>query len=135
MEETIEFYNVFGTKPDLAYNHQTIEQIHRCRRALENELFFDRLLKAVGVDQGTSNLLHPSLILGLMRTYLSIKAISSTFKSGSPESLPANRYEYLPRPSQALIGLLHTERLTKPNSKLGRLCQELLHTEQVSGLH
>ena len=53
MEDVNDFDSVFGTKPDLAYNHQTIEQIHRCRRALENELFFDRLLKAVGVDQGT----------------------------------------------------------------------------------
>ena len=47
-----DFHVIFGSDPNLTYNTKTIEDIHRHRRALDNELFFDRLLKAVGIDQG-----------------------------------------------------------------------------------
>ena len=46
------FEAVFGFRPDIAYDHQTVDHVLRNRRALENELFFDMLLKALGVSQG-----------------------------------------------------------------------------------
>lgn len=52
MEEFEQFEAVFGFRPDIAYDHQTVDHVLRNRRALENELFFDRLLKALGVSQG-----------------------------------------------------------------------------------
>lgn len=53
---SIEDFNaIFGSAPDLAYQQKTVEEIHKNRRQLENCLFFDRLLKAVGIDQGTAH--------------------------------------------------------------------------------
>ena len=46
------FEEVFGAEPELAYNEQTTLMINSNRRTLENELFFDRLMKAIGLDQG-----------------------------------------------------------------------------------
>ena len=54
MEEYEQFELVFGERPDVAYDKTTIDRILRNRRTLENELFFDRLLKALGVSQGSS---------------------------------------------------------------------------------
>ncbi|MCJ1404084.1 hypothetical protein MMC11_007309 [Xylographa trunciseda] len=53
METEEEFDAIFGSEPDLAYHEQTIHDIQKYRRLLENELFFDRLLKAVGIDQAS----------------------------------------------------------------------------------
>lgn len=56
-----QFEVVFGSKSDVAYNQQTIDDIVRHRRALENVLFVDRLLKALGIEKGeyhTCNLLQ-----------------------------------------------------------------------------
>ena len=61
METEEEFNAVFGPEPSLAYQEQLLHNIHKHRRLLENELFFDRLLKAVGIDQGISPL--PDYIL------------------------------------------------------------------------
>ncbi|MCJ1416908.1 hypothetical protein MMC32_003247 [Xylographa parallela] len=53
METEEEFNAVFGPEPSLAYQEQLLHNIHKHRRLLENELFFDRLLKAVGIDQAS----------------------------------------------------------------------------------
>ena len=42
---------VFGEGPGTAYEQQTIDQIVRNRRTLEDELFVDRLLKALGIKK------------------------------------------------------------------------------------
>ena len=64
--EAGEFEAVFGAKPDLAYQSQTIEQIVRNRRSLENELFFDRLLTAVKIDQGILTTARPYHVCSLV---------------------------------------------------------------------
>ena len=46
------FEAVFGDRQDLAYDNRTAEHVLRNRRALENELFFDRLLQALGLAKG-----------------------------------------------------------------------------------
>lgn len=51
-----QFEAVFGFKSDVAYNQQTIDEIVRHRRALENVLFVDRLLKALGIEKGEFNI-------------------------------------------------------------------------------
>ncbi|MCJ1466516.1 hypothetical protein MMC07_005136 [Pseudocyphellaria aurata] len=48
-----QFEAVFGFKSDVAYNQQTIDDIVRNRRTLENLLFIDRLLKALGIDKAS----------------------------------------------------------------------------------
>lgn len=53
MEEFEDFEAVFGTKSDVAYDPQTIEEIVDNRRALENVLFLDRLLGALGIEKCT----------------------------------------------------------------------------------
>ena len=55
-----DFHIILGSDPNLTYNTKTIEDIHRHRRSLDNELFFDRLLKAVGIDQGIFGYLNTS---------------------------------------------------------------------------
>ena len=52
MDDIDDFDAIFGSDPVLAYNSQTIDHILRNRRTLDNELFFDRLLKAIGIHQG-----------------------------------------------------------------------------------
>lgn len=55
MEDFDQFEAVFGFKSDVTYNQQTIDDIVRNRRALENVLFVDRLLKALGIEKGACN--------------------------------------------------------------------------------
>lgn len=55
MEKIDTFEAVFGSNPEVAYNQNTIEDIARNRRALENLLFVDRLLKALGIEKCESN--------------------------------------------------------------------------------
>ena len=55
------FEAVFDFRPDIAYDHKTVDQVLRNRHALENELFFDRLLKALGVSQGQYEAIKPQL--------------------------------------------------------------------------
>lgn len=54
MDGLDDFDAIFAFKPDLEYDPQVVDQILRNRRALENELFIDRLLKAFGIDKGCS---------------------------------------------------------------------------------
>lgn len=51
MEDFDQFEAVFGFTSDVAYNQQTIDDIIRNRRALENVLFIDRLLRALGIEK------------------------------------------------------------------------------------
>lgn len=51
MDDFDQFEAVFGFKSDVAYNQQTIDDIIRHRRKLDNALFVDRLLKALGIDK------------------------------------------------------------------------------------
>ncbi|MCJ1381909.1 hypothetical protein MMC17_005021 [Xylographa soralifera] len=66
METEEEFDAVFGSEPNLAYQEQILHDIQKHRRLLENELFFDRLLTAVGIDQGTYSQLKSMLILEVL---------------------------------------------------------------------
>ena len=42
---------IFGEGPGAAYEPEIIDQIIRNRRTLEDELFVDRLLKALGIQK------------------------------------------------------------------------------------
>lgn len=59
---------VFGEGPGTAYEQQIIDQIIRNRRILEDELFVDRLLKALGVKKRglTARVSYPGGILWLI---------------------------------------------------------------------
>jgi len=46
------FQAVFSYKPDIAFDQHTIDKILQHRGELENELFVDRLLKALGIEKG-----------------------------------------------------------------------------------
>ena len=47
-----DFNAVLGPGVDLAYQQSIVEQINKNRRLLEGELFFDKMLEAMGVHQG-----------------------------------------------------------------------------------
>ncbi|MCJ1335008.1 hypothetical protein MMC09_000274, partial [Bachmanniomyces sp. S44760] len=47
MEDSGQFEEVFGSDPNLAYSHQTIEKLVHNRKVLEGTLFFDRLLQTL----------------------------------------------------------------------------------------
>jgi hypothetical protein len=51
MAELEAFESAFGPDPDVAYSQSSMDDIRRNRRRLENELFFDKLLKAVGINE------------------------------------------------------------------------------------
>ena len=50
LEDGEGFDSIFGEQPDLAYSQLQVTDIQRHRRKLENELFFDKLLKALSVE-------------------------------------------------------------------------------------
>lgn len=50
------FEDVFAFNPDVAYKQQTIDDILRHRRTLENVLFIDRLLTALSIDKSEENI-------------------------------------------------------------------------------
>lgn len=51
MEDFNKFEDVFAFNPDVAYKQQTVEDILRHRRTLENILFIDRLLTALSIEK------------------------------------------------------------------------------------
>lgn len=52
MDDYDDFEVVFGNNSNIAYEKSTSNEIKQRRRSLENELFIDRLLKALGVQKG-----------------------------------------------------------------------------------
>ena len=52
MEELEDFDNVFEFDPGFAYSEHTITKIVENRRLMENTLFIDRLLAALGIEKG-----------------------------------------------------------------------------------
>ena len=56
MEESDDFEVVFGNNSNIAYGETAANDIKHRRRSLENELFIDRLLKALGVQTGMSSI-------------------------------------------------------------------------------
>ena len=52
MADLDEFEDVFGSNPSITYDEQLRTKIRHNRQLLENELFIDRLLKALGVRKG-----------------------------------------------------------------------------------
>ncbi len=56
MRDFSEFEDVFEFDPDYKYDQKTVDAIKENRRALENELFFDRLLKVLAIDKGKHGL-------------------------------------------------------------------------------
>lgn len=52
MDEFEDFESVFSFEPDYTFDHKIVEVILANRRTLENELFFDRLLRVLGIRQG-----------------------------------------------------------------------------------
>lgn len=52
MESWEDFDTTFSFKRDLSYDQKLIEQIASNRRAFDNVLFVDRLLKVLNIDAG-----------------------------------------------------------------------------------
>lgn len=52
MDHCQKFENVFGIQNDTDYPEHIVDDIVRNRRKLEDNLFVDRLLKALGVEDG-----------------------------------------------------------------------------------
>ena len=52
MDEFEDFEAVFSFKSDYTYDHKIVEVILLNRRTLDNELFFDRLLRVLGMRKG-----------------------------------------------------------------------------------
>ncbi|KAI9707156.1 MAG: hypothetical protein M1836_000116 [Candelina mexicana] len=52
MKDFNEFEDVFEFDPDSKYDHKIVDTIKGNRRALENELFFDKLMKVLSIDKG-----------------------------------------------------------------------------------
>ena len=56
MRDFSEFEDVFEFDPAYKYDQKTVDAIKGNRRALENELFFDKLLKVLAIDKGKHDL-------------------------------------------------------------------------------
>ena len=74
MEEFEDFNVIFGGDVDLTYDHKTIDKIAKTRRLMDNTLFFDRLLGALGISNGTHTRCHKT---DLMLTLPSSSLVST----------------------------------------------------------
>ncbi|SLM41187.1 conserved hypothetical protein [Lasallia pustulata] len=101
MEDFEQFEAVFAFNPDIAYDHQTVDHVLRNRRALENELFFDRLLKALGVSQASK--LYPPRSNQDLRT-LHGRIVSSASPDHHKQSLLYYILKDFPHSSQVAEG-------------------------------
>ena len=52
MDDLDDFEVVFGNNSNIAYEKSAADAIKKKRHSLENELFIDRLLKALGIREG-----------------------------------------------------------------------------------
>ena len=52
MDDLDDFEAVFGSNSNIAYEKSAADAIKKKRHSLENELFIDRLLKALGIREG-----------------------------------------------------------------------------------
>ncbi|KAL2045694.1 hypothetical protein N7G274_002124 [Stereocaulon virgatum] len=76
MADCYHFEDVFGSNPNLAYDEDTRGRIRHHRQSLENELFVDRLLKALGIRK-TSAAYPPESNRNLKELFQRIAASSS----------------------------------------------------------
>ena len=54
MDDFDDFEAVFGKSSNIAYEKSAVGDIKQRRGSLENDLFIDRLLKALGIHKGVS---------------------------------------------------------------------------------
>ena len=94
MEEVDDFEVVFGNNSNVAYEKPAANDIRQRRRSLENELFIDRLLKALGVLRGVSYI--SSRVYSMCQPCLSLYALSFEIVSrGIPrEPQTSSRTDY-----------------------------------------
>ena len=68
MDDLDDFEAVFGDNSNIAYEKSAADAIKKKRHSLENELFIDRLLKALGIREGKKRpLLNNSVWLNIWR--------------------------------------------------------------------
>ena len=82
MDDFPDFETVFGSNPNIAYSKTTRESILRHRQILENELFIDRLLKALGIRKGMLTLYALSILV----VYESDSKVVPVSRAYPPES-------------------------------------------------
>ena len=82
MDDFDDFEVVFGSNSNIAYETSAADGIKSRRCTLENELFIDRLLKALGVQKGTSRLVFN---FGLAHEFT--RLVSNSYPAGSHQSL------------------------------------------------
>ena len=80
MSDSDAFTSVFGNSSNVAYDQRLVKKIGSSRQALENNLFIDRLLKALGIEHRMSKL-YICVSYSLIWDLLSIEAIPSRLKS------------------------------------------------------
>lgn len=86
MDDFDDFEVVFGNNSNLAYEKSAVNDIEQRRRSLENELFIDRLLKALGVQKGVFYIRD--------RFYFKC-GLAYVFTSSGSKSYPAESHEKL----------------------------------------
>ena len=67
MDDLDDFEAVFGNNTNIAYEKSAVDAIKKKRQSLENELFIDRLLKALGIREGKKRPLNSSAWLMIWR--------------------------------------------------------------------
>ena len=86
MDDYDDFEVVFGNNSNIAYEKSTSNDIKQRRRSLDNELFIDRLLKALGVQKGMFYIGNEfSQDTGL--TYDFARLVSKSYPAESHENL------------------------------------------------
>lgn len=84
MDDFDDFEVVFGNNSNIAYEKPAVDDTKQRRRSLENELFIDRLLKALGVQKGVSYIKH---MCNLRFAYSLTRSVSKSYPAESHENL------------------------------------------------
>ena len=110
LEDGEGFETVFGEQPDLAYSQHQVTDIQKHRRKLENELFFDKLLKALGIEDRKI-----LFILSILTIYDELTSDSNgrlplPLQRLSPYFAPHHRDLSRPCAHSILFDLLHPQR-------------------------
>lgn len=86
MDDLDDFEVMFGNNSNIAYEKSASNDIKQRRRSLENELFFDRLLKALGVQKGMSYIKNGSYSRCVL-LMISRALVSKSYPAESHENL------------------------------------------------
>lgn len=128
-----DFDSIFYFNRQFSYDAKVIEHIVSNRRALENQLFVDRLLGLTGVRAGRFLFLLPMACADHLAC--SGEFVSPKVKWRPPISRSSGRLRAVGHPSEAGLDILHLAGLPRTQRCCHSLCAPVLSTREVQAVY